>query len=101
MSDSKRVYHAAEVKIEAVKRHLINKEKISDICDELGIHPNVFNEWQTKLFVEGTQVFNSAKDKKNMEKKITKLEISTQHKDSVISELVTELIDLKKKNGED
>ena len=101
MSDSKRVYHPAELKVEAVKRHLINKEKISDICDELGIHPNVFNDWQAKLFLEGSQVFNSAKDKKVMEKKITKLEISTQHKDSVISELVTELIDLKKSLGED
>ena len=101
MSDSKRVYHSAETKVFAIKRHLINKEKVSDICDELGIHPNVFNEWQTKFFSEGDQVLSSAKDMKNLEKKMEKLSTQGQRKDTVISELVTELIDLKKSLGED
>lgn len=81
------------------KRHLINKEAISNICDELGIRPNVFDEWQTKLFTEEAQVFSSVNDKKVMEKKITKLQEKAVHKDSVISELVTALVD-KKSLGE-
>lgn len=101
MPDSKRVYHSAETKVLAIKRHLINKEKVSDICDELGIHPNVFHEWQSKFFSEGDQVFSSSKEKKTLEKKVEKLSTQGQRKDTVISDLVTELIDLKKSLGED
>lgn len=101
MSESKRVYHSADTKVSALKRHLVNKEKVSDICDELGIHPNVFYDWQSKFFSEGDQVFNSSKEKKTLEKKVTKLTEQTQHKDSIIADLITELIDVKKTLGED
>ena len=64
MSDLKRVSHSAETKVLAIKRHLINNEKVSVICDELGIHPNLFYEWKKKLFSEGNQFFCAQKKKK-------------------------------------
>lgn len=100
MSESKRVYHSAETKVFAIKRHLINKENISDICNDLGIHPNVYHDWQSKFFSEGEQVFSSSKETKNLHKKVEKLSSKAQQKDTVISELVTELIEIKKKTGE-
>ena len=101
MSDSKRTYHDADTKVQALRRHLIDKEKVSDICDDLGIHPNIFYEWQSKFFTEGNQVFCSSKEKKTLEKKVEKLTDQSKHKDSVIADLVTELIDLKKSLGEE
>ena len=100
MSESKRVYYSADVKVLAIKRHLVNKEKVSDISDELGIHPNVFYEWQNKFFKNGELAFTRNKEKKNLEKKIEKLSSKSDHKDKVITELVTELYSLKKKSGE-
>jgi len=100
MSESKRVYHSADVKVLAIKRHLVNKEKVSDIADELGIHPNMFYEWQSKFFENGELAFTTNKEKKALEKQVEKLSSKSDHKDKVITELVTELYDLKKKSGE-
>lgn len=100
MSDLQRVYHSAETKVLTVKSHLINKKPISEICDELGIHPNLYNDWQTKFFTEGSQVFRNPKEKKALERKVAKLSTTAQHRDSVIAELVTELVDLKKSLGD-
>ena len=100
MSESKRVYHSADVKVLAIKRHLVNKEKVSDIADELGIHPNMFYEWQSKFFENGSLAFTTNKEKKALEKQVEKLSSKSDHKDKVITELVTELYDLKKKSGE-
>ena len=101
MSDLKRVCHSAENKVLAIKRHLINKEEVSVIWDDIGIHPNLFYEWQKKFFSEGDQVFLRSKEKKVLESKVKKFSEQAKHKDSIISELVTELIDLKKSLGED
>lgn len=100
MLETKRIHYSAEIKVLAVKRHLINKETVSQICNELGIHPNLYNEWQSKFFTDGQQVFNNPKEKKALEKKVIKLSEAANHRDSVIAELVTELIDLKKSLGE-
>lgn len=41
---------SSEEKAKAVRSHLIDKRKVSDIADELGIHPNLFYKWQSELF---------------------------------------------------
>ena len=46
MREPKRRRFSEEQKVEALKRHLVGKEKISIICDNLQIHPNQFYEWQ-------------------------------------------------------
>ena len=100
MSELKRVHHSADIKVLAIKRHLVNKEKVSVISDELGIHPNLFYEWQKKFFENGNLAFTTNKEKKVLQKKLEKLTSKSDHKDKVITELVTELYDLKKKSGE-
>lgn len=100
MSESKRVYHSADVKVLAIKRHLVNKEKVSEIANELGIHPNMFYEWQAKFFENGILAFTTNKEKKSLEKRVETLSTKSDLKDKVITELVTELYGLKKKCGE-
>jgi hypothetical protein len=40
----KRNYYTSEQKVSILKRHLIEKEEISSICEELHLHPTVFYE---------------------------------------------------------
>ena len=34
--------YTAEEKVAILKRHLVEKTPVSDLCDELGLNPNVF-----------------------------------------------------------
>lgn len=43
MSKQKRRHHTA------VRRHLVDKVPVSDLCDELGIQPSLFYVWQRQL----------------------------------------------------
>jgi hypothetical protein len=33
-----------------LRRHLLEKEPISNLCDELGLQPTVFYRWQKEFF---------------------------------------------------
>ncbi len=42
----KRRTHSPEDKVAHLRRHLLEKVPVSDICEELGIHPTLFYNWQ-------------------------------------------------------
>src|SRR6266403_99538 len=46
-----RKHYTAEEKVAILRRHLLEKEPISQLCDELGLQPTVFYRWQ-KEFIE-------------------------------------------------
>ena len=100
MSENKRPYLSAEDKVSAVKHHLLEQIPVSEICDELGVDPNRFYEWQTQLFQNGASALRPDKKVKNLESKVDQLESKLLRKDQVVSELIEELMDSKKKNGE-
>ena len=91
-----------EQKVSAVRRHLIEKVSVSQLCDELKIHPNQYYEWQRLFFENGEAAFkkDNAKESHVFEDKIDKLEKRIVHKDSVIAEIISENIELKKNLGE-
>ena len=35
-----------EEKVRILKRHLVDKVPVSDLCDEQGLHPTLFYKWQ-------------------------------------------------------
>ncbi len=41
-------HHTPEEKAAILKRHLVDKTPISDLCDELGLNPNLFYTWQKR-----------------------------------------------------
>lgn len=45
-AEKKRKKFTAEEKIVILKKHLLEKKAISDICDEHGVHPTMFYRWQ-------------------------------------------------------
>jgi len=105
MSETTRRFHSAEAKIAALKRHLLDKIPVSQICDELQISVNTFYLWQRELFENGHLAFGrNRRDERRttaMEKqKVEVLEAKLQRKDSVIAELMEEHVQMKKSLGE-
>lgn len=94
----------AEEKIKILKRHLVEKEPLSSICEEYSIHVNTFYEWQKVLFEQGMKAFERkaqrAKVEKEQAEKIEALEKKLTKKDSALAELLELHINLKKKLGE-
>jgi transposase-like protein len=41
-----RKHYAPEEKVAILRRHLLEKEPISKLCDEVGLQPTVFYRWQ-------------------------------------------------------
>jgi transposase-like protein len=37
-----------------LRRHLVDKVPVSDVCDKVGIHPTLFYCWRKELFEHGT-----------------------------------------------
>lgn len=98
----KRQYYTAEQKVSILKRHLVEREDVSSICEELRLHPTVFYEWQRKFFENGVRAFEAeeTQESKKLEQKIEALEAKLQRKDSALAELIEEHITLKKNLGE-
>jgi len=101
MGRKRRRFTAAE-KVAILKRHLVEKQDVSGICEELKLHPNQFYEWQRQFFENGVKAFE--KDEQRTEARqraeIVRLNEKLQRKDSVLSELMEEHIALKKSLGE-
>ena len=103
MSNERR-HFTPEQKVAALKRHLLEKTPVSDVCDELGIGPPLFYLWQKTFFENGQAAFdNGRKSKANedaKDRKIHALEAKLQRKNEVMAELMEEHTTLKKTLGE-
>lgn len=101
MSKNRKQY-SADQKVAILRRHLIDKVPISDLCDEYQIHPTLFYRWQTQLFenaATGFQRQNLNPQAKHL-KTIEQLQQKLQRKNEVVSELMEAHLALKKELGE-
>jgi transposase-like protein len=94
-------HYSSEQKVEALKRYFVKREEISKICEELQIPPTTFYGWQQKLFDNARVAFENDNKTQNKayQEKITYLETKLQKRDSVVSELMQDHIELKKNLG--
>ena len=46
----KRKNYTLEQKVMILKKHLLEKVPVSDLCDQYDLHPNVFCRWQKQFF---------------------------------------------------
>ncbi len=85
-----------------LKRYLVDKVRISDLCDEYGIKPNQIYAWQKTLFEHADNAFQGSgrKEASALEDKVARLERKLQQKNEVIAELMEENVRAKKANGE-
>jgi len=104
---SKRKHLSPEQKVSIVRRHLVEKVPISNLCDEFGIHATQVYAWQKQLFENGALAFerraNGANQRRQEDaatRKISQLEAKLQKKNEVVAELLEEHVQLKKELGE-
>ena len=100
-----RRHFGADQKAAVLKRYLVEKVPISDLCDEYGIQPNQIYKWQAILFENAPTVFQQAGTRAKGEaaageEKLARLEAKVQQKNEVIAELMREHVELKKAVGE-
>ena len=105
MSDKRtRRHFSGPEKVAVLKRHLVEKVPVSDLCDELDIYPNQFYGWLKEFFENAHAAFDNGRKSKAEEdakdRKIEQLEAKIQRKDAVLAELMEEHILLKKSLGE-
>ncbi len=97
-----RKHYTAEEKVAILRRHLLEQEPISKLCDEVGLQPTVFYRWQKEFFENGAAAFQ-AKVHANPQAEQERIEYLTkkiQTKDEVLAELMAEHVALKKSLGE-
>ena len=55
-----RKHSTAEERVAILRRHLLDKEPVSTLCDELTLQPTVFYRWQKEFFENGAALFGLA-----------------------------------------
>jgi transposase-like protein len=101
MEKKRRTFTGAE-KVSILRRHLLEKTPVSDLCDELGLRPNVFYRWQKEFFENGAAAFERRGNREThkLEEKVSALQSKLAHKDEVIAEIMESHVRLKKSLGE-
>ena len=95
--------YTAKEKVSIIKKHLVERLPVSELCEKHDLQPNVFYRWLKEFFDNGAAAFEkdvSRKDNAQSEK-IRKLEQKIAQKDNVLAELMYEHVQLKKSLGED
>ena len=98
----KRKQYSAQQKVGIVRKHLLDKVPVSDICDEYGLQPTVFYRWQKQLFEQAAEAcFQRPGDSEStrLKRQITELEAKLAKKDEVLGEVMEEYVALKKSGG--
>ena len=95
----KRCHFTAEEKVALIRKHLIDKIPISELCDENKITASRFYGWMKIFFDNGKDAFKgSGRVKKDTrDQKIKELEAKIADRDEGIAELMMEHVKLKKK----
>src|SRR5467141_1711532 len=97
-----RKQYTPEEKVAILRRHLLEKEPLSKVCDEVGLQPTVFYRWQKEFFENGSAAFEHKRPNNHSadQERIAYLQKKIQTKDEVLAELMAEHVALKKEIGE-
>jgi transposase len=102
LSRKQRKNYTPQEKVTILKKHLLEKVPVSDLCDQYGRHPTVFHRWMKEFFENAALAFQKDKDTRSLkrEKKVASLEGKLVQKNEVLAELMEEHVKLKKSLGE-
>jgi len=97
MSKTRKRYSSQE-KTSILREHLINKVPVSGLCDQHGIHPTLFYQWQKNMFENMPLIFESKKgtEVSRLRRQNDELKAKLSHKDMVIAEIMEEYVAIKK-----
>ncbi len=101
MRKPRKNYTASE-KIAILRRHLVDRVPVSDLCDEYQLSPTLFYLWQKQLFENGAAALErrNASPQAGLLKTIAALREKLQRRNEVVAELMEEHVQLKKGRGE-
>src|ERR1700677_3097325 len=87
-----RKHFTPEEKLAILRRHLVDKVPVSELCEELSLRPTVFYRWQKDLFENGAAAFQSQerphRQVEEKQERIEFLEKKVRTKDEVLAELM-------------
>jgi transposase-like protein len=97
-----RKHYTPPEKVAILRRHLIDRVPISDLCDEYDLQPTVLYAWQKLFFENGAAAFERKNRRVLSEDQriIAALRDKLQRKNEVVAELMEEHVQLKKELGE-
>ena len=101
MSKKKRRRFAPEEKFDIVKQVLSKAKTVSEISDEYGIHPNQYYKWQGEFFEGALSSFkekSQGRTRAAEDREKQRMQSEIQRMKDVIAEVVSENIEIKKKN---
>ena len=96
----------AQEKVAMLRRHLVEKVPVSQLCEEARLQPTVFYRWLKQFFENGAAALERsngttvARPDLKAQRRIAHLEERLQTKDTVLAELMEEHVALKKSRGE-
>ena len=105
----KRRSHSTEQKAEILRRHLVDKIAVSDLCDEYKLQPSVLYGWLKQLTsnlgvaleaVGGKGKLAVKSQERKLQREVEQLQERLAKRDHVIAEISEEHIRLKKELGE-
>lgn len=100
----KQKHYSPQEKVKILLEYFEEQPSISSLCQKYNIHPNSFYQWKKELFENADSIFvdkRYKKSRKKDEEKLEKMEKKLKEKDRLISEIVEENMQYKKKlNGE-
>lgn len=99
----KRRRFSPEEKFNIVKQVLSKAKTVTEISDEFDIHPNQYYKWQNEFFeaaLDGFKEKSKGRTKAAEDREKQRLESDINRMKDVIAEVVSENIELKKKNTE-
>ena len=98
---------SVDQKVAILRRHLVDKVAVSDLCDEYKIQPSMFYQWQRLVMENMGAALEPGRGRnrtdgirRELEEKIAALESKLTKKDNVIAEISEEHVQLKKELGE-
>jgi transposase len=100
-----RRHFTSEQKAQVIRRHLGNKEPVSDLADELGLQPSQIHTWVKQVLDQAEKAFERPNGRplraeQLKDRRIEQLESKLVQKNEVIAELMQEHVKLKKEIGE-
>jgi transposase-like protein len=97
-----RKQYSAQDKVAILRKHLLDKIPVSELCDEYGLQPTVFYRWQKQLFEQAAESCFQRTHKSEstrLKRQIAELEAKLARKDEVLGEVMEEYVALRKTRG--
>lgn len=103
MNRRQRRHFSPEDKLKILRLHLLEQRPISQLCEDHGLQPTLFYQWQKSFFENGTAALQPRPHLRSLSKEkhtIAALEAKLRRKDEVLATVVEEMVHLKKELGE-